>query len=86
MLNVGTMFLFWVTPIFYPLDMIPHGYRWLLVANPASCYVILYRSLLYDCAPGASHMWLLASGFAVVSIVAGYALFINNESEIVKRI
>lgn len=84
LLDVGLMFLFWITPVFYLSEMIPASYRWMTVANPTACYIILYRSLLYYGMPGEIHVWLIAAGFSLVSIIIGYIIFIKNEAEILK--
>lgn len=86
LLNVGIMFLFWATPIFYPLEIIPLNYRWIILANPATSYIVIYRSLLYYASFGERFMWLLAVGFAFVSLIIGYTLFIKNERDILKYV
>jgi ABC-2 type transport system permease protein len=86
LLNVGVMFLFWMTPIFYSLETIPENFRWIIIANPNTCYVVIYRSLLYDASSGNINMWLLAAGFALISIIGGYSLFVRKEVNILKYI
>jgi ABC-2 type transport system permease protein len=86
LLGVVLMFLFWLTPVFYSIEMIPQKYHWFIMANPNSCYVIIYRALLYNGSFGRMWMWLLAIVFALVSIISGYYLFITKESEILKYI
>lgn len=86
LLNIGVMFLFWMTPIFYPLEMIPKSYRWIITANPGTCYVVIYRALLYYGSTGGIYMWLLAGGFALISIIIGYSLFVKKEADILKHI
>lgn len=86
LLNIGFMFLFWMTPIFYPLDMIPKDYQWIIFVNPGACYVIIYRSLLYYGSAGRACMWFLAAGFALASLAAGYTVFAKKESDILKRV
>lgn len=85
-LNTGIMFLFWLTPIFYSLDMIPARYHWFILANPNSCYVLLYRDVLYYGSFGRAGLWLLAVGFAAASIVGGYLLFVKGEHAVLKHI
>jgi ABC-type polysaccharide/polyol phosphate export permease len=86
LLNVGIMFLFWATPIFYPMEIIPRNYHWIILANPATCYVIIYRSLLYNGSFGEISMWFLAVGFAFISLISGYTLFIKKEKDILKYV
>jgi len=85
LLNVGLMFFFWVTPVFYSLEMIPEAYRnIIIIANPMACYAILYRSLLYYGTTGEAYIWLLAAMFALISVISGYILFAKKETEILK--
>ncbi len=86
LLNIGLMFLFWVTPVFYPFEMVPAGYRSILLFNPAVCYTEIYRSLLYYGSGGPIQMWLLASGFALISLIIGWFVFSSKEAEILKYI
>jgi len=84
-LNVGLMFFFWVTPVFYSLEMIPEAYRnVIMIANPMTCYAVLYRSLLYYGSGGEAYIWLLAVIFALISVIGGYVLFTKKETEILK--
>lgn len=85
-LTVGVMLLFWLTPIFYSLKIIPQSFRWIVIANPAACYAIIYRDLLYHASGSNIYMWLLAAGFALISIIGGYILFLRKEAEILKYI
>ncbi|MDO8602982.1 MAG: ABC transporter permease [Candidatus Omnitrophota bacterium] len=84
LLNIFLMLLFWLTPVFYSIDMIPQKYHWLIIANPSACYIIIYRALLYQGFSGGISIWLLAIGFALISIISGYFLFMKKESEILK--
>lgn len=86
LLNTLVMFFFWLTPVFYTLEMIPQSYRWLVLANPSTCFVDIYRSLLYSGNFGSPLMWVLAFLFSLISIIIGYLLFINREADVLKRI
>ena len=85
LLNIGLMFLFWMTPIFYPVAMIPKDYQWIIFVNPGACYVVIYRALLYDGSAGTMCMWLLAASFALISLMAGYVVFTKKESDMLKH-
>lgn len=86
LLNVGIMFWFWVTPVFYSLEMVPDNYRWIILINPATCFIVIYRKIIYYGVFCTAYMWLSAFVLALISIVIGYSLFIKKESEILKRI
>lgn len=86
LLNVGLMFMFWITPVFYTLEMIPEAYRWIIRLNPVTGYSTLYRVLLYQGASGGAGIWLEVMVFSIISLTIGYFLFIKNESAVLKYI
>lgn len=86
LLNTLVMFFFWLTPVFYTLEMIPASCRWIILANPSTCFIDIYRSLIYRGSLGTPLAWILALFFALSSITAGYVLFVNKEAEALKRI
>lgn len=44
-LSIGFMIWFWLTPIFYSLEMLPHNLRWICLLNPMTYYTILYQNI-----------------------------------------
>lgn len=40
--------LFFLTPIFYPIELIPKGYQWLVTINPFYRFIEPFRICLYD--------------------------------------
>lgn len=47
---------FYVTPVIYPLDIVPEGLEWVVKANPATGIVLLFRAATV----GAESGWLSA--------------------------
>ena len=45
-INLFTQILFFMTPIFYPIEAVPERYRWILQTNPLSLLVENTRSLM----------------------------------------
>ncbi|MFH1397190.1 MAG: ABC transporter permease [Candidatus Omnitrophota bacterium] len=86
LVSVGTMFLFWITPVFYNLGAIPVKYHWIIYLNPAFSYVAIYQSLLYVGTFGAFQLWLGAVFFSFIGLAGGYAFFLKKEDEILKNI
>jgi lipopolysaccharide transport system permease protein len=73
--NVLTL-LFWVTPIIYPLSLVPEPWRPLLALNPFTHLAVAYQELLFQ--PGPYEHWprLLALGAgSLVVLIAGYFVF-----------
>lgn len=77
---VFLQFLFFATPIMYPLSMIPADLggdlidvRAVLGASPLAQFVSMARTLLYDLDPGTLGQWLALVIFAAASAVVGGA-------------
>lgn len=66
--------LFYLTPVIYSEDMIPHNYRYILYLNPMSGLLINWRRLFLD-EPLDIHFMLLSYFYAFVIFLLGYALF-----------
>jgi len=67
---------FYFTPIVYPPDLVPEGYRWLLDLNPFTPLVELYRwGLLGGGGPGlpSGFWWLVVASLGMLA--AGWAAF-----------
>jgi len=63
--GVTLLILFYLTPVFYPLDAVPEEYAWIFHLNPIAGFIDAYRSILLDGAvPGA----VLVGGLALASI------------------
>jgi lipopolysaccharide transport system permease protein len=48
LVRVFLLLLFYVTPVLYPVSMVPKNLEWLLLANPFSPLMISWRALLMD--------------------------------------
>jgi ABC-type polysaccharide/polyol phosphate export permease len=61
---MGILFLVWMylTPIIYPLSVVPHRYETILKINPMTDASLCYRAVLYD---GTYPGWLQLAYFAV---------------------
>lgn len=75
LVGVTTQILFFMTPIFYPLSLVPERLRWLLGLNPLTPLVEETRKLfLYGQAPDfARCLWLFLFSLAVFQI--GFVCF-----------
>jgi lipopolysaccharide transport system permease protein len=71
--SVLIQFWFWVTPIVYPLSIVPPAFRSTLAFNPVLPLVVGYQNvLLYRTAPPAQLTWLVL----VVLVVLAAAMFV----------
>jgi lipopolysaccharide transport system permease protein len=71
--SVLIQFWFWMTPIVYPVSIVPPAFRSTLALNPVLPLVVGYQNvLLYRTAPPAQLTWLVL----VVLVVLAAAMFV----------
>lgn len=85
LLGVLLLFWFWMTPIFYSLEMVPASYRWICLINPMTTYVELYRDVLFRAVAPSGSRLVLAFLLSLFSLFLGYWIFNSIEHQIVKR-
>ena len=89
---VITRLLFFVTPIFYPIELAPEGLQRVLMLNPLAVVVVQARHVLTDssapsaaeAAGGAGWLWLsmtVAAGTAIL----GFWLYRTRARRLVER-
>jgi lipopolysaccharide transport system permease protein len=79
LVGFGVQLAMYVTPVIYPLSMVPDKYRWLVLANPMSALVETFRSAFLG--GGTFDPWgLLYSGVSTaVILLVGIVLFNHVE-------
>lgn len=85
---VGVVLLMWfyITPVIYPVDLVPDRYRFLFDINPNAILVNVYRRiLLQGVSPGTERL-LLGIGFVLLTFLIGYYLFKRMEAGFADRI
>lgn len=85
---ISVIFLVWFygTPIFYQLEMVPEKYRFLLLLNPMTLFSGFYRQILYHLTFPSLKLVLACAGYALVSLVTGYALFARLAVKFAKEV
>lgn len=68
----------WVTPVFYPVTLIPDAYKWLLYINPIAGIIDGMRWALYQ---NYSFHWQYATGIAADAVLFIIALFVFVKTE-----
>jgi len=76
----------YVSPILWIAEEVPHGYQWLLYANPMGAMLTAWNEALNEAiTPGLT--WLLVgAGWALVTFVAGGLFFVSREREFAVRL
>jgi lipopolysaccharide transport system permease protein len=68
---VGLQFWFWLTPIVYPLSVVPDVVRGVMMWNPLYALVDSYQGIVVEHRwPAWSHLWLAVAVAIAVTVVA----------------
>lgn len=86
LLEVGLMFWLWATPVFYSLDMVPAGFRWIYMFNPMAVYITMYRDILFEARMPGIYSVVIAVVMALFMAIIGYFVFIRQEDSFLKKI
>jgi lipopolysaccharide transport system permease protein len=73
LVRVFLLLLFYVTPVLYPVSMVPENLKWLLLINPFSSLIISWRALLMD--SFLSPYIAVALGHAVISLMVAVPVY-----------
>ena len=85
-LSIGLMLWFWITPVFYSMQIVEYPYRLICLINPLTYFVISYQSLLFEAKVPALSTFIKLLLISLSFFLLGYVFFIKNESKILKRI
>lgn len=85
-LGILLMLWFWVTPIFYTLEMVPEKFRWMINLNPLTSYIIYYRFIVFSGVLPGIHSLFYVIFWSFVSLLTGFWLFARVESRLLKWI
>ena len=86
LLSISLLIWFWITPVFYSLEMVPFPYRWICLLNPMSYYVTLYRQILFKAEIPQVSVLSISFLISLISFFIGYSIFLREEAELLKRI
>ncbi|MEO0477457.1 MAG: ABC transporter permease [Planctomycetota bacterium] len=64
--------LFFLTPVIYPITIIPEAYRWLLALNPVGGTIAALRSAILG-TPIVYTDWLISTSIGLAALIAGLA-------------
>jgi ABC-2 type transport system permease protein len=86
--RIVVMMLFYLTPVVYSVNRIPNRYhaREVLVFNPMSGILDLYRRGVFPDTGNGWHVPLIGAGMTVLVLLAGIAVFHRLERAVLKEI
>jgi homopolymeric O-antigen transport system permease protein len=86
LVGVALTLWFYLTPILYPIDIVPAKYQWLFDLNPMSLFINAYRRVLLQGESPDFGKMFLGLGISLVTLLIGYYLFKKMEPGFADRI
>ena len=86
LLGVILMLWFWMTPVFYRIDMVPSKFLWIFDINPMTAYIFFYQKIIFEGV--CPSLWLILQVvlWALAALIGGMSVFSSMESQLLKRI
>ena len=81
--GVVSMLWMYLTPLFYPVSIIPDGFRQAVLANPMYLYVSAVRSIVMDAAAPRPMVLCGCTAAALVMLAIGCAVFKKTQDQFV---
>ena len=85
MYNIVIMAWMYLTPIIYPLDILPAGLQGWLKLNPMLHLVELFRDLVFYGKIPPLENWLISFAVALVTLLIGWIVFTGKSDEFAYR-
>ncbi len=77
---------FWMTPVFYTLEMVPENFRWLCLVNPMTLYIATYRDIFWEVRLPNLSIFFLAFFISAVVFYICYVIFIKLKPNLIKHL
>ena len=75
LMEASGLVMFWLVPVFYSLEMIPHRYREFYMLNPIAAVAVAGRQVLIDASPPSMNIFLQLSVVSIVFLAMGLVVF-----------
>lgn len=84
--QVALMVLMYLTPLFYPIDIVPQKYLFFIHLNPVYYFVEIFRTPIYQGILPEPYLLLRAAFVASVTLIVGWWFFTKNSNEFAYRV
>ena len=75
----------YLTPVIYPVAILPEAYHWLFRLNPMAYFVEAFRLPIYEHTPPSASVLLIAALLAITAFTVGWWLFTRAADGIARR-
>ncbi|MFC1883063.1 ABC transporter permease, partial [Thermodesulfobacteriota bacterium] len=80
-ISLATMVLFYISPVFYNIDLVPESIRMFYLFNPMALLLNLWHDTLYWGKVPDIKFLLIAFGLSLTFALAGYTVFNRRKRE-----
>lgn len=81
--GIFSMIWMYLTPIFYPADILPENVAWVLDVNPLYYFITFTRTLIMDGISPEPIVYVQCVMTSVVTLLLGFAIFKKNQDKFV---
>ncbi len=86
LINIFLMALQYMTPVFYPISVLgPHTKR-VIMLNPLTSYLQVFRDVFGGNAVATFHEWLMMGGSALFVFILGFYVFMKQWPKVVAKL
>lgn len=81
----GVLLLAWtyLTPIFYPIEIIPKQILFIVKANPMYCYITYFRQIVLEGQVPNLSLNLICIGYALLALLLGLIVFYKKQDDFI---
>lgn len=80
LISFGLQIAYYLTPVFYPIQFVPEGWRWLVVLNPFYYLIAPFQLLLGEAGPREVSLALLRA-YGVSFLLLGFAALVWRQQK-----
>lgn len=84
--GIITMLWMYVTPLFYPISIIPERFRFLWELNPLYIFITMLRNILLDGVMPTQKLIVVATLYSVITLALGIIVFREKENQFFLKI
>lgn len=86
LLEFALVFWYFLTPVFYPVSMVPEEYQHWFNWNPMHIIISLYRDILYQGTPPSWSNFGTATAISLGTLIVGWHVFSHYEGRAIKEL
>jgi lipopolysaccharide transport system permease protein len=86
LLELALVFLFWLTPVVYPLSQVDERFRPVVRFSPLAPFIVGYQEMFFYGRWPETSTWVAATAYAAVALVAGTWTFLAVDEQLTERV